>query len=686
MSQPSLFDRTMLATIAISVVFFLVGGGVLLSGIPHKNYVTLLVGGIGMSILLAKLWSCRKKSSRIVRSLQQLAQGQLNSFSNKDQEQLWAKYMSIIQHKMNEAAEFVETLGKANETNEFQYVNPDEQLGKALLGMKNTLQSYQADEEKRNWSREGLADFADLLKNHTEDIRAFSDQVIRQLVKYLGVNQGVLFVKGEADGEECLELAACYAYDKKRHTQKRLAMGQSLVGQCALERKMIQLTQVPDQYTSITSGLGETTPANIIIVPLISNEKVYGVIEIASFTVLEAYKVAFLEKLAESIAASLSIVQTSARMRELLQNSQQQAEELERLSLVANNTDNSVIITDKDRRIEFVNQGFTNMTGYSADEVMGKVPGSILQGPGTDRETIKRISRQLNEGVPLYEEILNYRKSGESYWISLMINPVRDEAGNIEKFISIQADVTKIKEKTLDYTYKLEAISRSNAVVEFDAQGNILGANDLYLNITGHEIEELLGKKYFYLLPETEVNQPQTQLMWDNLKSGTFFSGEFKQRSKEGKELWLSGTFNPIFDLENKLRRIMMFAQFTTHEKEKQNDLSGMLHAFTNTIMTFEMTLEGSIKKANAPFLQRVGYKRREIARLKLADLVQQINQLPEIITTLQKQENVSHSLTLLSKSGEAISCQCSFTGIRDLEGHLNKIVVVVLEKEVVLK
>ena len=173
--------------------------------------------------------------------------------------------------------------------------------------------------------------------------------------------------------------------------------------------------------------------------------------------------------------------------------------EFQQLSLVANNTDNSVIIADKDGHIEFVNQGFTKLTGYRADEVMGQKPGHVLQGPDTDPETVKRIGRRLREGKPFYEEILNYRKNGESYWISLTVNPIKNGEGEIEQFVSIQADVTQIKQQTLDYTYKLEAISRSNAIVEFDPQGTIVDANALFLDVAGYQREDLVQKEHTYL-------------------------------------------------------------------------------------------------------------------------------------------------------------------------------------------
>ena len=169
-------------------------------------------------------------------------------------------------------------------------------------------------------------------------------------------------------------------------------------------------------------------------------------------------------------------------------------------------------------------------------------------------------------------------------------------------------------------------------------------------------------------------------MMWDNLKAGTFFSGEFKQKSKAGKELWLSGTFNPIFDLEDNLQKIMMFAQFTTHEKEKQNELTGTVRAFAEAVPSFDMTPAGNLKKANALFLQRFGYRRREISQLTLAGLAEAGSHIPDIAAALRHQNNFTLPVTLLTKSGEKVAGQCSFTGIRNLEDELSKVVVVVLE------
>ena len=115
------------------------------------------------------------------------------------------------------------------------------------------------------------------------------------------------------------------------------------------------------------------------------------------------------------------------------------------LSLVADETDNSVIITDAKGIIEYVNPGFAKLTGHTFEDAVGRRPGELLQGPHTSDETRARIRRNLEAKVPFYEEILNYTKNGEPYWISLAINPIFDESGQLTKFVSIQANIDETK-------------------------------------------------------------------------------------------------------------------------------------------------------------------------------------------------------------------------------------------------
>ncbi|MCI4669781.1 MAG: response regulator [Bacteroidia bacterium] len=127
----------------------------------------------------------------------------------------------------------------------------------------------------------------------------------------------------------------------------------------------------------------------------------------------------------------------------------QNEERLEFLSLVANNTDNGVVIADRHGKIEWINNGFTKITGYQLNEVIGKKPGSILQGPKTNPETVRTIRAKIKSKKPFSQEILNYNKNGEPYWVTMHITPILDEEGEISRLIALESDVTQQKEYEL---------------------------------------------------------------------------------------------------------------------------------------------------------------------------------------------------------------------------------------------
>ncbi|MFO0292471.1 MAG: ATP-binding protein [Rhodospirillales bacterium] len=143
---------------------------------------------------------------------------------------------------------------------------------------------------------------------------------------------------------------------------------------------------------------------------------------------------------AKQLAARLH--EQRARLRLAIDQLRREEAEARKLAEVAARTDNAVVLTDREGRIVWVNDGFTRITGYAMNEVVGRKPGHILQGPDTDREVVRRIAAALARGEGFNEEILNYGKDGGSYWLNVEVRPIRDERGETVNFMAIERDIT----------------------------------------------------------------------------------------------------------------------------------------------------------------------------------------------------------------------------------------------------
>lgn len=211
------------------------------------------------------------------------------------------------------------------EEHKIEMEHTQQQLQKTL----EEVQEARKEDDKRNWVSTGLAKFTEMLRTHNELEQTYDD-LISGLVRYVSANQAALFVLNKEEGERSyLSMAACYAYDRKKHIEKHIEIGQGMIGQTFLEGETLKLTEIPQGYIQITSGLGEAPPDHLLIVPLKVNDEVEGILEVASFQSLEPYQVAFLEKLGESLASAIANNRITATTRSLLEKFKLQSEELQ---------------------------------------------------------------------------------------------------------------------------------------------------------------------------------------------------------------------------------------------------------------------------------------------------------------------------------------------------------------------
>jgi hypothetical protein len=192
-----------------------------------------------------------------------------------------------------------------------------------------TAEAYELKEKKRKWASEGLASFVNLMRSNQKDIHQLSDEIIFKIVKIMDAAQAGLFVLNEDhEDDPHLKLIAAYAYDRKKFLEKRVEIGEGLLGQTFLEAESLHITEVPDHYTSIRSGLGGAQPNCLLLVPLKLDDAVFGILELASFKAYEDYQVRFLEEVGEYIASTMYTVQNNDKMKGLIEEAEQTQEEM----------------------------------------------------------------------------------------------------------------------------------------------------------------------------------------------------------------------------------------------------------------------------------------------------------------------------------------------------------------------
>lgn len=285
-----------------------------------------LTGLAAIFCLLVSIWLTRSLTSPIVRlkdAVDHLRVGEIPEsvpVSNQDEIGQMAEAVNDMISGLNSYAQFAQNVGQGNLESEFDRLGDNDALGTSLIEMRNNLRDIASDDEKRNWAVEGFAKFSETLRSNTSDIKELCDAILMDLVKYTNSSQGAIFV---ADSEEeILKLNASYAWGRKKHQENIVRLGEGLVGQCMLEADTIFLTEVPANFVTIASGLGESNPRCIVLVPMKLNDQVYGVIELASFNTFQPFEVEFLEKLCESIASSISNVKVNEQTKKLLAESQ----------------------------------------------------------------------------------------------------------------------------------------------------------------------------------------------------------------------------------------------------------------------------------------------------------------------------------------------------------------------------
>jgi PAS domain-containing protein len=308
---------------------------------------------------------------------------------------------------------FARDLNQGRLDAEIELLSDSDELGLEMKKLKDRMFSsaeeqsrYSEDNARRRYINEGLAKFGNLLRLSSNNLTNLGDSFIRELVKYLNAIQGGFFIVDESDKEKpMLRLMAAFAYNRKKYLEKTIWMGEGLVGTCAVEMKTVHLTEMPEGYISITSGLGDAPPDNLLLVPVLHEGELIGVLEIASLNKFTDYEIAFAEEVAGNLGSTIITTRVNQKTSELLDKSQQQAVEMaeqeeemrqnmeelkatqeeslrreEEFRGIVNSLNLSLFLMeyDLDGTIIFINEKFLFFLNKKSEEVIGKSHAHIF--------------------------------------------------------------------------------------------------------------------------------------------------------------------------------------------------------------------------------------------------------------------------------------------------------------------
>lgn len=229
--------------------------------------------------------------------------------------------------QLRDGAQFIQEIGKGNLNIRYQdldvhYKSGKNKLADSLIEMQGKLRELNIEEQQRQWANDGLAKFIDILRNGGDNLHQLGDKIIANLISYTNSNQGGLYLLNDDDPNSLyLETISLFAFDNKKFEVKKIKLGEGILGQTFLEKETTYLTNIPQEYIKITSGLGDANPKSLLVVPLKIDQVIYGVVELASFNDYKEHEIKFVERLSETIASAFASVKAAQKNRVLLEES-----------------------------------------------------------------------------------------------------------------------------------------------------------------------------------------------------------------------------------------------------------------------------------------------------------------------------------------------------------------------------
>jgi methyl-accepting chemotaxis protein len=340
----------------------------------------------------------------------------------------------------------------------------------------------------------------------------------------------------------------------------------------------------------------------------------------------------------------------------------------------------AVIEFNLDGTIIECNRNFLETMGYpSAEDVRGKHHRMFVEQTYAGSDEYKSFWDRLSRGEFESGEYKRLGRGGKEVWLQASYNPIFDLDGRPMKVVKYATDVTAQRRRNAEYEGKVNAINRSQATVEFDLNGMVLDANRIFLDLMGYSLDEARGKHHRMFVDEETANSDGYKAFWDRLRRGEFDSREYKRVGKDGREVWIQASYNPIFDLDGRPFKVVKYAMDVTADKQRNAEFEGKVNAIDRAQAVIEFDLDGNIRSANDNFLRTMGYSLREILGQHHSMFCS-----PDYITSAEYRdfwlrlaagEFITGQFHRLGKYGRDVYLKATYNPIFDLRGRPVKVV-----------
>lgn len=345
----------------------------------------------------------------------------------------------------------------------------------------------------------------------------------------------------------------------------------------------------------------------------------------------------------------------------------------------AMNRSQGIIEFDLGGNILHANENFLSLTGYSLGDIVGQHHSMFVDKEEASSGAYRAFWRKLGQGEFDSGEYLRVGNHDKRIWIQASYNPILDLEGNPLKVIKFCSDITQSKLHAIETQARMDSVSSTSCILEFNAKGKILGSNELMQKSLGYSQADLVDKSEGFLMFDEERNDSSHFKTWNDLREGKNLAGEFRYKGVGGKEIWLSGTRSPVIGLEGQLIKVVLMLQDITESKLSRLDAEGKLGAIDRSQAVIEFDMQGKVLYANGNFLKLMEYSAEEITgrhhRMFVDAAYAATPQYQAFWESLGRGQFEAGEYKRVAKGGREVWIQATYNPIYDPRGNLVKVV-----------